>query len=128
MYHEDHILAFKSKILLYIRLVVWLNSALIKDSLTKTGFLSEDSKLYPYNKILIKFNSEESSLFTERSGKGLEAVQYIVNAILNRTLKPHTMVQIDTANYWDRKEKDISKEVDYAVKELKKTSQPRWIA
>ena len=33
-----------------------LNSALIKDSLTKTSFLSKDSIKYPYNKILAKFN------------------------------------------------------------------------
>ncbi len=75
-------------------------------------------------KIRIKFSSEDSSLFTERSGKGIESVQYIVNAILNRTIKPHTLVQIDTASYWDRKEKDISKEVSYAAKEVKNTSQP----
>ncbi len=37
--------------------MVWLNSAITNDSLTKTGFLSEDSKLYPYNKILAKFNN-----------------------------------------------------------------------
>jgi spoIIIJ-associated protein len=76
------------------------------------------------DKIIIKFDSEDSSLFVNKNGTGIESIQYLVNAIINRTMKPHTPVQIDTANYWDRKEKDILKKIEYAAKAVQQTTKP----
>ncbi|MBU2530748.1 MAG: Jag N-terminal domain-containing protein [Elusimicrobia bacterium] len=76
------------------------------------------------DKILIKFDSEDSSLFVNRNGTGIESIQYLVNAIINRTMKPHTPVQIDTANYWERREKDILKIIEHAAKAVQQTAKP----
>ncbi len=73
-------------------------------------------------KILIKFDSEDSGLFINRNGTGIESIQYLVNAIINRTMKPHTPVQIDTANYWERKEKDILRKIEHAARTVQQTA------
>lgn len=94
-------------------------------SLTGVSFTIKEAK-YDRNseKIQIKFDSEDSSLFVNRNGTGIESIQYLVNAILNRTMKPHTPVQIDTANYWERKEKDILEKIEYAVRTIQQTAKP----
>ena len=76
------------------------------------------------DKIIIRFDSEDSGLFTNKNGTGIESIQYLVNAIINRTMKPHTPVQIDTANYWDRKEKDILKIIEHATRAVQQTAKP----
>jgi len=75
-------------------------------------------------KIILKFESRQSDLLLQKQARGLEALQYLINALLNKTFKSHPPVQIDTNNFWERREKDIIQKIEYAIKFIRRNSRP----
>lgn len=76
------------------------------------------------SKILVRFDSPDSYLFTHNGGRCLESLQFIVNLICNKNKKNRQEIQIDTSNYWDRTEKEIIRNIEFAVRNIKRTGRP----
>ncbi|MCM2266393.1 MAG: Jag N-terminal domain-containing protein [Elusimicrobiales bacterium] len=76
------------------------------------------------NLLFIRFDCADPAVFTEENGRGLQALQFVLNSIVSRKREPHLALRLDTGGYWDSKEKEISRRVEEAVNDVKATSQP----
>jgi spoIIIJ-associated protein len=76
------------------------------------------------NLLFIRFDCADSSVFTEENGRGLQALQFVLNSIVSRKREPHLALRLDTGGYWDSKEKEIARRVEEAVAETKSTNIP----
>jgi len=76
------------------------------------------------NLLFIRFDCADSSAFTEENGRGLQALQFVLNSIVSRKREPHLALRLDTGGYWDSKEKEIAARVEEAVKEAKTADRP----
>ncbi|OGR68654.1 MAG: hypothetical protein A2081_03690 [Elusimicrobia bacterium GWC2_61_19] len=76
------------------------------------------------NLLFIRFDCADSAAFTEDNGRGLQALQFVLNSIVSRKREPHLALRLDTGGYWDSKEKEIAARVEEAVKEVKNTDRP----
>lgn len=98
---------------------------LVKNLLEKMNI---DAKIYLIEeddeKIVIEIESPNSAIIIGKQGKNLEAIQTLVNVIMNKHYNKWTKVIIDIGNYRMRKEKLLKKfaiETAYQVKETKKS-------
>ena len=76
------------------------------------------------NLLFIRFDCADHSAFTEENGRGLQALQFVLNSIVSRKREPHLALRLDTGGYWDSKEKEISARVEEAVNDVKNASRP----
>jgi len=74
--------------------------------------------------ITLKFESPDSAVFTDDNARGLQSLQFLLNSIVNRNRKDRHTVRLDTADYWGKKEEELSAKVEAAVKEVISTSRP----
>lgn len=75
-------------------------------------------------KIIVKFESSENGFLFENHGKGIEALQYLVNAILHKNFRAHPAVRLNTGDFWERREKDLVKKIEYGINFIRKNSRP----
>lgn len=72
-----------------------------------------DAKIYLIEeddeKVIIEIESPESAIIIGKQGKNLEAIQTLVNVIMNRSYNSWTKVIIDIGNYRVRREKSLKK-------------------
>ncbi len=59
-------------------------------------------------KIILKIEGDTSGLLIGRRGKTLDALQYIVNKIVNKALRKKQYVVIDSENYRKRREESLT--------------------
>jgi spoIIIJ-associated protein len=59
-------------------------------------------------KIVLSIEGDTSGLLIGRRGKTLDALQYIVNKIVNKALDKKTYVVVDSENYRKRKEESLT--------------------
>jgi spoIIIJ-associated protein len=59
-------------------------------------------------KIALSIEGDKSGLLIGRRGKTLDALQYIVNKIVNKALDKKTYVVVDSENYRKRREESLS--------------------
>ncbi|OGS12441.1 MAG: hypothetical protein A2234_06960, partial [Elusimicrobia bacterium RIFOXYA2_FULL_58_8] len=76
------------------------------------------------NLLFIRFESANSGVFTEDNGRGLQALQFVLNSIVSRKREPHLALRLDTGGYWDSKEKELARMVEDAVNSVKASSTP----
>ena len=76
------------------------------------------------NLLFIRFDCADSSVFTEENGRGLQALQFVVNSIVSRKREPHLALRLDTGGYWDNKEKEIASRVEEGVNDARATDKP----
>lgn len=76
------------------------------------------------NLLFIRFECADSTAFTEDNGRGLQALQFVLNSIVSRRREPHLALRLDTGGYWDSKEKELARMVEDAVKSVKANSAP----
>ncbi|PIU18635.1 MAG: hypothetical protein COT18_10125 [Elusimicrobia bacterium CG08_land_8_20_14_0_20_59_10] len=76
------------------------------------------------NLIFVRFECADHTVFTEENGRGLQALQFVINSIVSRKREPHPALRLDTGGYWDRKEKELASAVEDAVNSVKNTSAP----
>ena len=76
------------------------------------------------NLLFIRFDCADSSAFTEENGRGLQALQFVLNSIVSRKREPHLALRLDTGGYWDSKEKEISARVEEAVNDVRTNNRP----
>lgn len=84
----------------------------------------QEVKTLEDGKILVKFESAESAMLLEDNARPMQAMQYLVSSIVNKGRSGKLAVQLDTGGYWERKEKELDRKVEFAVKTVKATSRP----
>ncbi|MFC1501426.1 RNA-binding cell elongation regulator Jag/EloR [Elusimicrobiota bacterium] len=75
-------------------------------------------------RVLVDIKSDESSLIIGKSGQTLDALETIVNLILNRNEKTRTKVSIDTGKFRKKQEEKLITMAQNAADEVRKTGQP----
>ncbi|MDT8286174.1 MAG: Jag N-terminal domain-containing protein [Elusimicrobiales bacterium] len=81
----------------------------------------QEVKTLEEGKILVKFESAESAMLLEDNARPMQAMQYLVSSIVNKGRSGKLSVQLDTGGYWERKEKELDRKVEFAVKTVKAT-------
>ena len=81
----------------------------------------QEVKTLEDGKILVKFESAESAMLLEDNARPMQAMQYLVSSIVNKGRSGKLSVQLDTGGYWERKEKELDRKVEFAVKTVKAT-------
>lgn len=81
----------------------------------------QEVKTLEEGKILVKFESSESAMLLEDNARPMQAMQYLVSSIVNKGRSGKLSVQLDTGGYWERKEKELDRKVEFAVKTVKAT-------
>ncbi len=76
------------------------------------------------NLLFIRFDCADHAAFTEENGRGLQALQFVLNSIVSRKREPHLALRLDTGGYWDSKEKEIARRVEEAVNEARRDDRP----
>ena len=76
------------------------------------------------NLLFIRFECADSAAFTEDNGRGLQALQFVLNSVVSRKREPHLALRLDTGGYWDNKEKEIADRVEEAVTEVRTSDRP----
>lgn len=74
--------------------------------------------------ISLRFDCAQTQFFTAENGRALQALQFLVNSMLNKNRQPRLALKVDTGDYWKNKEIEIAKKVEQAVNEVKTSSQP----
>ena len=59
-------------------------------------------------KIALTIEGDKSGLLIGRKGKTLDALQYIVNKVVNKTLEKRTRVVVDSENYRQRRKESLT--------------------
>jgi len=59
-------------------------------------------------KIALNIEGDKSGLLIGRKGKTLDALQYIVNKVVNKTLEKKTRVVVDSENYRQRRKESLT--------------------
>ena len=60
------------------------------------------------SKIALTIEGDTSGLLIGRKGKTLDALQYIVNKVVNKTLEKRTRVVVDSENYRQRRKESLT--------------------
>jgi spoIIIJ-associated protein len=98
------------------------NRAFIKDLLEKMNI---EAKIYLIeendDKIVIEIESPDTALIIGKQGQTLEAVQTLVNVVMNRSYKKWTKVMIDIEDYRNRRERSLAYIANKAAGQVKKT-------
>lgn len=86
-------------------------------SLTGTeNFKIEDAKLEEGGALIsLSFSCETPSDFTRDNGRMLQALQFMLNTIINKKREPHLALRLDTDGYWEAKKNEISEAVERAI-------------
>ena len=74
--------------------------------------------------VSLRFDCAQTQFFTAENGLALQALQFLVNSMLNKNRQPRLALRVDTGDYWKNKETEIAKRVEQAVNEVKTSSQP----
>ncbi|MCG8571028.1 MAG: protein jag [Spirochaetes bacterium] len=97
---------------------------LVKDLLEKMNI---EAKIYLIEendeKIVIEIESPDSALIIGKKGKNLEALQVIVNVIMNKDSKKWTKVMIDIGDYRKRRESTLKKLALQTANQVRKSQQ-----
>ena len=91
------------------------------------GFISDDTQIgvdIKGNRICYNVNSADSGMLIGKRGQTLDAIQYIVEKIINKTADSRIRIQIDIEGYLESR-KDNLKELAYKLSnKAKKTGKP----
>jgi len=84
-----------------------------------------DSKYDNSKKILyINFSTQDSGLFLYDDAKFLISLQHIISSILNKNRNEKIVVKLDTADFWNKTENRLKRDIDKAISFIKKTGKP----
>ena len=98
---------------------------LVRDLLEKMNI---EAKIYLIEendeKVVIEIESPDTGLIIGKQGQNLEAIQSIVNVIMNRKAKKWTKVIVDIEDYRNRRERNLNFIANKAASQVKKTKKP----
>ena len=91
-------------------LVKLLNLMGEEDAVIQEAKIEENGAL-----VYVSFSCKNSYEFTRDNGRMLQALQFMLNTIINKKREPHYALRLDTDGYWDSKKEEISIAVERAV-------------
>ncbi len=98
---------------------------LVRDLLEKMNI---EAKIYLIEendeKVVIEIESPDTGLIIGKQGQNLEAIQSLINVIMNKKAKKWTKVIIDIENYRNRRERNLNFIANKAASQVKKTKKP----
>jgi spoIIIJ-associated protein len=74
--------------------------------------------------VSLRFDCPQTQFFTAENGRTLQALQFLINSMLNKNRQQRLALRIDTGDYWKGKEAEIANRVAEAVNTVKTSSQP----
>jgi spoIIIJ-associated protein len=72
----------------------------------------------------VELEGDDVSLLTAGGGRGLDALQYLSNRVLNGRISEHPPVQLDTAGYKERRAQDLCRQAEDAAARAFRNRQP----
>ena len=72
----------------------------------------------------VELEGEDVSLLTAGDGRGLDALQYLSNRVLNGRIAEHQPVQLDAAGYKARRAHDLCRQAEEAATRAVRSRQP----
>ncbi len=94
----------------------------VKDLLEKMNI---EAKIYLIEeddeKVVIEIETPDSAMLIGKQGKNLEAIQTLVNSVMNKDSNKWTKIVIDVGNYRVRREKNLEKRAIEIANQVKKT-------
>jgi len=113
VFFEDDLL-FGNRCLLFVR------DLLEKMNIEAKIYLIEEDD----EKVVIEIETPDSALIIGSQGKNLEALQTIVNSVMNKDSNKWIKIIIDIGNYRVRREKMLEKKAIEIANQVKKTKKP----
>lgn len=92
------------------------------DVLDKMGIESEVEVFVTKEQIRMDISGDKMGLLIGKRGEHLDALQYLVNLVVNKSTEKYTRVTLDTENYRQRREETLKK---LAYRLAKKASQTK---
>ncbi len=94
-------------------------------SLSGISFKPGQSRMDQQSKtIFLSFQTEDSGLFLYDDARGLFALQYLVNSIINKGRQEKVTVRLDTGDFWARTEDKIRRDIEKAISTVKRSGRP----
>lgn len=91
----------------------------------KAGSLDMVARLEETEEALVgELSGADCGLLTAAGGKGLDALQYLCNRVLNRRLERHLPVHLDTDGFKDRRSLQLQDKAEAAADEALRTRAP----
>ena len=97
----------------------------LEEILKLMGIEAEVATSLEGGKVLADMRSENGAILIGKKGQTLNALQLIVNLIVNRDEKTRTRVIVDSESYRQRREKALVKMAREVANEVKRKGQPR---
>jgi spoIIIJ-associated protein len=95
--------SFEEELMLGNRALLFIRDLLEKMNIEAKIYLIEESD----EKIAIEIESPDSALIIGKNGKNLEAIQTLVNVIMNKNTRVWSKIIVDIGNYRHRKERRL---------------------
>ena len=90
-------------------------------------FISEDNQIsvdIKRNRICYSVSSENSGMLIGKRGQTLDAIQYIVEKILNKNVESRIRIQVDVEGYLESRKDNLKELAVKLSKKVKKTGKP----
>ncbi len=113
-------ISFDDEYLFGNRCLMFVRDLLEKMNIEAKIYLIEEND----EKVVIEIESPDTGLIIGKQGQTLEALQSIVNVIMNKKAKNWTKVIIDIENYRNRRERNLNYIANKAANQVKKTKKP----
>ncbi|MCK4798999.1 MAG: protein jag [Spirochaetes bacterium] len=101
------------------RCLMFVRDLLEKMNIEAKIYLIEESD----EKIVIEIESPDTALIIGTRGKNLEAIQTLVNAVMNKKSQVWSKIIIDIGNYRNRRERDLKYLANKAASQAKRTKE-----
>lgn len=105
------------------RCLMFIKNLLEKMNIEAKIYLIEETDEF----IIIDIESPDSALIIGKKGQNLEAMQTLVNVVLNKNAQNWTKVIIDTENYRSRRERNLQHIASKALNEVRRTKRPIFL-
>ncbi len=79
------------------------------------------------DKLLFRVEGGNSSVLIGKRGQNMEAIQYIIDKIVNKNTTKHIRVQIDVAGYTEKRKENLIKMAERMAQKTKRTGKPSTV-
>ncbi len=80
-----------------------------------------------HDKLLFRIEGGNSSMLIGKRGQNLEAIQYIIDKIVNKNITKHIRVQVDVAGYTEKRKENLIKMAERLAQKTKRTGKPSTV-
>lgn len=79
------------------------------------------------DKFLYRIEGGNSSMLIGKRGQNLEAIQYIIDKIVNKNMTKHIRIQVDVAGYTEKRKENLIKMAERMAQKTKRTGKPSTV-